>query len=75
MTSEATLRLVLSAPGSEAQLKYVKPSVERFGSFRELAKNDDETDPGSAFAGRRRSVAFLGLLSPDTPKPDGEIKV
>jgi hypothetical protein len=74
MTDEPVLRLVRSSE-SEAQMKYVKPSVIRFGAFGELSGQDKGSGPASLYSERRRSVAFLGLLSPNTLKPESRIKV
>lgn len=69
------LRLVVSTPGQDAQAIYAKPTVTRFGGFRELTKYVNGAESVSVFSERRRSVAFLGLLSPNTPKPDQQTKV
>ena len=74
MTDEPVLRLVRSSSGSEPQMTYAKPSVTRFGAFGELSGRDKGSGPASLYSERRRSVAFLGLLSPNTLRPDPRIK-
>lgn len=56
-------------------MKYAKPTVTRFGAFGELSGQDEGSGPASKYSERRRSVAFLGLLSPSSLRPDPRIKV
>ena len=75
MIDEPTFGAAGPAPTPDRTAKYEKPRVQKFGAFRDLTRSDEKGDRVDAFGDRRRTVAFLGLLSPTSNKSSPPAKV